>query len=471
MLKLKGSSFLPLSFLVLVACQVGPQYKRPKVDVPQLDKKIDISQWIKSDWWLIFDNSILNQLEAKAIKNNYDLKQAIENINVAAAQVDAVFGDLLPSIALGADASKDRISKTGMNYRTPGQPRVIRDYDTKLQASYELDLFGKYRSATDAARGALLATTAARQVVLLSVTSQVAKTYFLIRALEAKLQIAQRTLRTRQETYGVYEKRLRNGYCTQLDYLRVKSELYSVKTTVLNLEKALSVAETSLSVLIGCNPKEMYGWKLPEMRAVDRLKNPAEIPAGIPSDILARRPDVLAAEGQLMSANAKIGEAMAANFPSITLTGAFGFETKSLENLFTPTSDMFHLGAGLTFPIFAGGKIQAMTKAARASYRKQLSAYQKTVQVAFKETLDALSEYRIDSKIVESRTQQVEALRRSYNIATQQKNVGMIDLTGLLDVERGLLATEIDLVDAQYNKLSAIVDVCKAFGGGWKRKN
>lgn len=468
MLKLKSSNLLPLSFLALIACQVGPQYEKPKVDVPQLDKKIDVSQWIKTDWWLIFNNSVLNKLEAKAIKNNHDLKQAIENINIAAAQVDAVFGDLLPSIALGADASKDRISKTGINYA--GQQRIIRDYDAKLQTSYELDLFGKYRSATDSARGALLATTAARQVVLLSVTSQVAKTYFLIRALEAKLQIAQRTLRTRQETYDVYEKRLRNGYCTQLDYLRVKSELYSVKTTVLNLEKALSVAETSLSVLIGCNPKEMYGWKLPEMRAVDRLKNPAEIPVGIPSDILLRRPDVLAAEGQLMSANAKIGEAMAANFPSITLTGAFGFETKSLENLFTPTSDMFHLGAGLMFPLFAGGKIQAMTKAAKASYRQQLSAYQKTVQVAFKETLDALSEYRIDSKIVESRTQQVDALRRSYNIATQQKNVGMIGLTDLLDVERGLLATEIDLVDAQYNKLSAIVDVCKAFGGGWKRK-
>lgn len=467
MLKLKGSNLLFLSFLALIACQVGPQYKRPKVDIPQLDKKIDVSQWIKTNWWLIFNNDVLNQLERKAIKNNHDLKQAIENINVAAAQLDAVFGDLLPSIALGADASKDRISKTGIS---AGQARVIRDYDTKLQTSYELDLFGKYRSATDEARGALLATTAAKQVVLLSVTSQVAKTYFLIRALEAKLQIAQRTLHTRQETYEVYEKRLRNGYCTQLDYLRVKSELYSVKTTVLNLEKALSVAETSLSVLIGCNPKEMYGWKLPEMRAVDRLKNPAEIPVGIPSDILQRRPDVLAAEGQLMSANAKIGEAMAANFPSITLTGAFGFETKSLENLFTPTSDMFHLGAALTFPLFAGGKIQAMIKAAKAGYRKQLATYQKTVQVAFKETLDALSEYRIDSKIVESRTQQVEALRRSYNIATQQKNVGMIGLTDLLDVERGLLATEIDLVDAQYNKLSAIIDVCKAFGGGWKRK-
>lgn len=468
MLKLKGSEFLPLSFLMLIACQVGPQYKTPTVDVSQLDQKNNISQWIKSDWWLIFNNSVLNQLEEKAIKNNHDLKQAIENINIAVAQMDSVFGDLLPSVALGADASKDRVSKTGVSGGSSS--RIIRDYDTKLQTSYELDLFGKYRSATDAARGTLLATTAAKQVVLLSVTSQVAKTYFLIRALEAKLQIAQRTLDTRQETYTVYEKQLRNGYCTQLDYLRVKSELYSVKTTVLNLKKALSIAETSLSVLIGCSPREMYGWKLPKMRAVDRLKSSVEIPAGIPSDILARRPDVLVAEGQLMSANAKIGEAMAAHFPSITLTGAFGFETKSLENLFTPASDMLHLGAGLTFPIFAGGKIRAMTKAAKAGYRKQLSEYQKTVQVAFKETLDALSGYHIDSKIVESRTKQVDVLRRSYNIATKQKNIGMIGLTDLLDVERGLLASEIDLVEAQYNKLSAIVDVCKAFGGGWKRK-
>lgn len=466
MLKFRLDRILPFSLILVTACEVGPEYVRPKTSMPRLSK-VEIEKFMTEQWWTIFADPVLTQLEEKALKNNYDLKMALERIEMAKADAEAALSSLFPAVGAEATAGEKRLSANGNDYN-PALTRNFHSYNAQLQASYEVDFFGKYRSASDAARAMLLSTKAARQVVLLTVTAQVAKTYFMVRALEAKLQIARRTLSTRQQTYNVYDNRYRNGYSTQLDFLRVKSELYSVKTTVLNLEKALSSAETSLSVLIGCSPKDMTGWKLKNTRAIDRLKSNVLVPAEIPSDILQRRPDVLSAEGQLMAANAQIGEAMSAHFPSFSLTGALGFESKSLSNIFSAPSDMFQIGAGISLPIFAGGKINAMTKKAKAAYRMQLSKYQQTVQIAFKESLDALVGYHQDSEIVKSRRMQVEALRKSYNIASQQKNIGMIDLIDLLDVERGLLATEIELIEAQFNKLGSIVDVCKAFGGGWK---
>jgi len=467
MLKLKLCNLLPLSLVVLTACEMSPRYMRPKTVMPKFDTKVDVSKFLQEKWWSIFNNDILNQLEERALKNNANLRQAIENIKIAEAQADIAFSNFSPSIGAVAGGTSTRISSTGNDYRAGMPTRTANSYSAGLQASYEIDLFGKYQSASNEAKAILLSTKAAKQVVLLSVTSHVAKTYFLIRALESKLQIAQRTLKSRQETYDVYDQRFKNGYCTQLNFLRVKSELYSVKSTVLNLEKALSIAETSLSVLIGCNPREMYGWKLPEIKAVDRLKSDVAIPAGVPSDILARRPDVVAAEGQLMAANAKVGAAMSAHFPTFSLTGFLGFESKKLTTVFNPVSEMLNFGGNIALPLFTGGKIEASRDMAKAGYRKQLIAYKQAVRVAFKETLDALMSYHQDTEIVASRKNQVDALRRSYYIAKQQKDVGAIGLIDLLDVERGLLATEIELVEAQYSKMSSIIDVCKAFGGGW----
>lgn len=461
----KISMVLPLLFVV--ACEVGPEYIRPKIDMPDL-KSNKPSLFISEKWWMIFNDDVLNQLEDRALIHNADLKQAIDNIAIAQAEADISLGDLFPSFVATGSGSKNRMSSTSQNY-IPNftKSRNTRSYAAGLSTSYELDLFGKYRSANESAKAKLLASAATKQVVALTVTSEVAKTFFLIRALEAKLLIANRTLKTRQKTYEVYESRYKNGYCTQLDFMRVKAELYSVKTTVLSLEETLSKAETAMCVLIGCSPREMIGWKLQSSKPLDFLKISSEVPHDIPSDILARRPDVLAAEGQLMSANAEIGKTVAANFPSISLTGSLGYESKKLTDVFRPISDTVGLSIGINLPIFNGGKIAAATRAAKASYRVQLAEYYKAVQNAFKESLDSLMSYHRDSEIVESRLHQVEALKKSYALACKQKDAGLIGLLDLLDVERGLLAAEIDLVEATKVKLDSIVGVCKAFGGGW----
>jgi multidrug efflux system outer membrane protein len=252
-----------------------------------------------------------------------------------------------------------------------------------------------------------------------------------------------------------------------LDCLRVEAEKDSVNTVLLDLESALLKVETALSVLIGASPREMINRKTDTDLAIEKLRIPADVPGEIPSDILERRPDIMQAEGQLIAANARIGVAKAAYFPSLSLTGAFGFESKSLAKLFGGKSDMWNLGAGLLLPIFTGGKIKNLNRAAKADYAKMLAAYEKSIQTAFKETLDSLIANRKSREIVLSRTRQVNALKKGYRIAKKQKESGLIGLLDLLDVERGLLSAEMELVGALQNRLNAVVDLCKALGGGW----
>ncbi|MDR3187024.1 MAG: efflux transporter outer membrane subunit [Holosporaceae bacterium] len=460
---------LTLSMLLLNACEVGPDYKRPKIDMPDLDTKEEISQFVSEKWWDVFQDATLSHLEELALKRNADLRQAIANIDEARAAAGIASSDLLPTLGMKGDGGKNYASARGKSY-VPGlsSKRSAIDYTSAATVCYELDFFGKYRRANEAARAVLLSTRAARETVLLTVTADVAKSYFLLRSLDAKLAIARRTLKTRQESHQVYKSRFLNGYCTELDYLRIESDMLSVNTTVINLECELAKAETSMSVLIGSSPREMISRATAKDKAIERLQIPSSVPTGIPSDILARRPDILRAEAQLIAANAKIGEARAAHFPSISLTGIFGFESNSLASLFDTGSNMWNFGGAVNLPIFSGGKISSQEGVAKANYRKMLIAYEKSIQTAFKETLDALVSNRKNREIVVSRTRQVDALKRSYHIALKQKESGLIGLLDLLDVERGLLSAEMDLVGALQNQLGATVDLCKALGGGWK---
>ncbi|MCR5225290.1 MAG: efflux transporter outer membrane subunit [Alphaproteobacteria bacterium] len=465
MRKLQKFVGLMLPITLLTACEVGPDYERPDIDMPKLSKQ-DIKEFTTAKWWNVFHDPVLNALEDAAIKNNADLKQAIANVDIAKAEAGIAFGDLLPSVGLQGAGQKDFASRRG-KFAGLAPSRHSLDYTSSATASYELDFFGKYRRANEAARAMLLSTRAAKESVLLTVTSETAKAYFLLKALDAQLAIARRTLKTRQETYNVYKSRLKNGYCTEFDYLRIEAEMSSVESAVSTLAAAQEKAENALSVLIGCSPREMVSRKTAKSDAINELRIPVNIPQGIPSDILARRPDVLQAEGMLIAANAKIGVARAAYFPSISLTGAYGFESQSLGQLFRTGSDMWSFGGGISLPIFAGGKISAAEDSANAGYRKMLAAYEKSIQMAFKDTLDALVSNRHCREIVRSTTRQVNALKKGYSIARKQKEAGLIGLIDLLDVERGLLSAEMELVTALQNQLNATVDLCKALGGGW----
>ncbi|MDR1333669.1 MAG: efflux transporter outer membrane subunit [Holosporaceae bacterium] len=469
---MRKNSLSIFSLVFLAACAVGPDYRRPAIDMPvspnTKETKEAIADFVAHKWWNVFNDSTLNKLEEQALKHNCDLKQAIANVEMARAAAGVAFADLMPTAGISGKGDKSFSSTKGRAY-VPGSgiSRSSTDFLGTAGVSYEIDFFGKYRRANEAARANLLSSKAAKEAVLLSVTTEIAKAYFQLRALDAKLAIAQRTLQTRQRTCNVYKSRFKNGYCTELDCLRVEAEKASINTVLLDLESAVAKVETAISVLIGASPREMIVRKTASDQAIERLRIPSSVPQGIPSDLLERRPDVLQAEGQLIAANARIGEAKAAYFPSISLTGAFGFESKSLSNLFSGGADMWNFNGGFSLPIFTAGKISNLNDAAKANYLKMLAGYEKSIQIAFKETLDALVANRKNREIVVSRTRQVNALKKGYHIAKKQKEAGLIGLLDLLDVERGLLAAEMELVGALQNQLNAVVDLCKALGGGW----
>jgi multidrug efflux system outer membrane protein len=438
------------------------------MEMPDLSAEEEIKEFIKEKWWSVFRDATLNHLEERAVLHNSNLKQAMENIEIAREMAGIALADMMPSLGLSAEGSSAFASKKGKAYVLGSNAkRHATDYLGTAGLSYEIDLFGKYRRAGEAARANLLSTRAAKEAVLLSVTAEVAKTYFQLRALDAKLAIALRTLGTRQKTCEVYRSRFLNGHCAELDYLRVQSEMSSVKTTVLDLESSLAKVENALSQLIGASPREMITRRTAKDQAIEKLRIPSNVPQGIPSDILVRRPDILVAEGNLMAANAQIGVARAAHFPSISLTGIFGFESKSLANLFSTGSDTWNFKGGIALPIFNGGRISAQNRIAEANYRKMLMNYEGTVKTALRETLDALVSNRKSREIVVSRTRQVNSLKKSYHIAKKQKDSGLVGLLDLLDVERCLLSAEMELVGALQNQLNAVVDLCKALGGGW----
>ncbi|MDR0968776.1 MAG: efflux transporter outer membrane subunit [Holosporaceae bacterium] len=452
----------------LTACEVGPDYERPKIAMPDLNAKEEIAEFVANKWWSVFSDVTLNNLEERALKYNADMKIAIANVEMAAAMAGVAIADLFPSIKASGRGNRSLDSKNTRMGKMLTEGRNATDYSAGFDASYEIDFWGKYRRANEAARANLLSAKAGKEVALLAVTAGVAKAYFQLRSLEAKLAIAERTLKIREGTCAVYKSRFQNGYCSEFDYLRVQAEMASVKTTVLNLESGLAKAENALSVLIGANPREIVARRTAKSQAIERLRIPSTVPQGLPSDILARRPDVLIVEGQLIAANAEIGKARAAYFPSISLTGAYGFESMSLGRLFAGGSEMMNFGAGIYLPIFNGGKIRSLNKAAEANYRLMLAEYEKSIQNAFRDALDALISNRKTREIVISRTRQVNALKKSYAIAKRQKEVGLIGLIDLLDVERNLLGAEMELVEALQSQLNATVDLCKALGGGWK---
>ncbi|GHT92549.1 RND transporter [Alphaproteobacteria bacterium] len=459
-----------LLILLLAGCEVGPDYEAPKLDLPPTDKKsnqmaVDVQKFMSQKWWTVFNDVSLDKLEKMAIARNASIKQAIESINEARALAGVSEAEFLPTIGM-----KGTVDKVHPSHKTAAGAKVdTLDYLGSASVSYEVDFFGKYQRANEAARANLLSSRAAKEVVMLTVTADVAKSYFNIRALDAKLAIARRTLQAREESYQVYKSRFSNGYCTELDYLRLEAEVASVKTIVLGLESDLEKAELALSILIGNSPREFMSKKITRGSSLEKLRIPSDVPNGIPSDLIARRPDIVQAEGKLIAANAHIGEAMAAHFPSISLTTAFGFESKSLTSLFSDNSDMFKLGGAISLPIFSGGKIAALQEVAEIRYRKALLEYTGAVKIAFREVLDSLVSRRQNGEIVVSRTRQVNALKKSYSIALAQKESGLVSLLELLDVERNLLSAEMELVGALQSNLNAVVDLCKALGGGWTK--
>jgi multidrug efflux system outer membrane protein len=456
-----------LVVLLTAGCVVGPNYKRPGVDVPgtyrgatpPAEAQPAAESLADQKWWEVFQDQQLQGLIRTALQQNYDVRIAATRILQAQAQVGITRAGQLPTIGGGAQVLDDRYADT----------KTYRQYDTNstqvgLSLGWDLDFWGKYRRATEAARANLLATEWARQAVIGTLVSDVATAYFQLRALDLQLEISRRTLASRQDSLQLTQKLANGGATSMLDVRQAEQLVFTAAETIPDLERRIEQQENLLSTLLGNYPGPIVrGMKLTEQ------PHAPEVPAGLPSSLLERRPDIREAEAQLIAANAQIGVAKAAYFPDISLTATAGFQSSALTNLFTGPAGMWNFGGSLAQPIFVGGKIRSGVKFSEARQQEALLTYRQTIQQAFRGVSDALVEYRKDREFREQQQQLVLSAQDAAQLSEVRYRGGAASYLEVLTNETNYFAAEQGLAQAQLNELVALVRVYRSLGGGWQQ--
>lgn len=447
--------------LLAGGCMVGPDYVRPPVDAPtawRLDEK-DVRDLANTAWWEQFGDPVLNDLVALALRENKDLLIASARVDEYAGRYGFVRSELFPQVGAAADARRQRdIAAVVVG---AGTSTVYNSYSTVLNASWEIDLWGRIRRQTEAARAQLLASEEARQGVIMSLVGSAAGGYINLRDLDRQLEIARATAKARGESYEIFKLRYEGGIISLLELSQNRSQYEEALATIPVFEKAIAQQENGLSVLLGKNPGPIQRGK-----TIDELLLPG-IPAGLPSELLTRRPDIREAEQKLIAANALIGAAKAQYFPTISLTGLLGFSSTSLSNLFDSQSKVWQYGGGITMPIFTAGAIAGQVAAAEAGQQQALFAYQKAIQQGFREVNDALIDQDRTREQLEAQKRQVAALQQYADTARLRYENGYTSFIEVLDAERSLFNAQLQYTQSQQVQFQAMINLYKAIGGGW----
>jgi multidrug efflux system outer membrane protein len=457
-----GNGAVLLSVLGISGCMINADYSRPDVTVPPGWRMIngDATAVINEQWWSQFNDPQLNRLIEIALAENLDIASAVARVEEARALVAVSRAALFPQLGASANAGRSR-SSTGATSLPPGVSPTNNFFSAVLDASFELDLWGRLRRATEAARAVLLSTEYAAQVVRLALVSQVAQSYFDLRNLDLQLDIARGTLASRQEALRLVTKRFEGGVVSELDLRQAESEAAVAAAAVPNLEQQIVQRENELSILLGRNPEDIT-----RGRGVFEAAIP-EVPVGLPSTLLVRRPDILAAEESLVAANARTGAARAAYFPRLSLTGLLGVESTELSDWFSRGSRVWQIAGGLTAPIFTAGRLGADVETATAQQQQALYDYLRTIQTGLREVEDSLIATRKIREQQAAQDRQVQALQRTLRLATLRYENGYSSFLEVLDAQRSLFSAELQQVQLQRARLGAIVNLYKALGGGW----
>jgi outer membrane protein, multidrug efflux system len=456
-----------LAGLLLSGCTMGPNYKRPTVAVPPAYRGIapDASAQTESaslgdeKWWDVFQDEQLRSLVRTALQQNYDLRIAASRILEARAQLGITRADQFPTVSGGAGITDVRTA----------QSKFLPAFETSTgqvnaSAGWELDFWGKYRRATEAARANLLATEWARQEVASTLVANVAAAYFQLRALDLQLEISKRTLDSRQESLRLTRLLANGGSTSLLDVRQAEQLVFTASAEIPALEQQIEQQENFLSILLGRNPGNIArGQTLTEQH------HPPEVPAGLPSSLLERRPDIRQAEQQLVAANAEIGVARAAYFPQISLNGNGGFQSSALTNLFTGPAGAWSFGASLTQPIFTAGKISSGVRLAEARQQTATLFYQQSIQGAFRSVSDALIGYRKTREFSSHQQELFESAQDAARLSHMRYNGGVTGYLEVLTNETNSFSAELGLVQARLNELLAVVQLYEALGGGWQQ--
>ncbi|WP_374603288.1 efflux transporter outer membrane subunit [Niveibacterium sp.] len=416
----------------------------------------DVDAELAHDFWTAFDDPTLNQLMDLAFVANPDVRIAAANVENYRARVTATGADRFPQLGLGAQAARGK----GGDF----PPKPANAFSVGLNLTWEIDLWGRLARATDAARADLLAQREVQRGIWLSLASSVAQGYFTLRQLDSQLEISRSTLALRKTSLDLFQLRFDGGVISEVELAQVRSEYEQAVSAVPQIEAAIGKAENALSVLLGRNPGPIERGK-----ALADLRDP-DVPAGLPSQLLTRRPDIRSAEAQLAAADARVDAARLAWFPSISLTGLFGVASGDLSALFNDGNQVWSGVAGLTQPIFDAGRIGASVDSARATREALVAQYQKTVQNAFREVDDALvSRVKLREQLAAS-TRQVEALTRYAELAKLRYENGYTSYLEVIDADRALFSADLNRIATQSAVLGASLELYRALGGAWMDK-
>jgi len=419
-------------------------------------------------WWTNFNEPPLTALIDEALANNLDLQVAMARIDAARAQVTFARGSLYPTVDVGVNAGRARVSRVGATPIPQGFPATGDDYRVGLNASYELDLWGKYRAATRAAQNDVLASEYARETVRTAIAAEVARAYFQLLAADAQLRLLRDTLTLRDETVRLQTDRAQAGIIGDYDLSQAKAERAAVVSDIAIAEQAIALNESALASLTGRSPRDVYAPTVARSATPASLLDVPTVPAGLPSDMLERRPDIKQVEKSLAAASLRIDRARADYFPSVSLTGSLGTESTALGNLFSGSSLFWSLGAGLLQPLFNLNTIDANVQAATARREELVANYRQTVQAAFKDAHDALSANRTTREALAAQTERSENLQQAYSLSDIRYKAGYSPYLEVLDAQRQLLQAQTLQIIAARDVRLALVDLAKALGGGWE---
>ena len=484
------SKYRYLTFLVVVlamaglfGCTVGPNYKRPTVDVPGAyrgvapdasDKAFEQSEQpqVQSQqpaqpsvqslgdekWWEVFQDPTLQELIRTALKNNYDVRIAATRVLQAQAQLGITRADQFPFVGAGGNIVSQQNPQVGP---IPGYE--LTQGSLFASAAWNPDFWGRYRRATESARANLLANEWAQKAVISSLVANVAASYFTLRQLDLQLEISQRTFADRRQSLQLTQQLEQAGINNLLDVRQSEQLVYTASTEIPDFERQIAIQENAISILLGNNPGDIpRGLKLTEQPHVP------DVPAGLPSALLERRPDIRETEQNLISANAQIGVAKAAYFPQISLTGTAGYESPSLTNLFTGPAGLWNLAASFSQPIFEGGRLKSGVRLTEAQREQMLLAYQQTIKGAFRDVSDSLVAYRKNREFRIEQTKLLASAQDAAQLSVQRFNAGTTDYLEVLTNQTNAFSAELGLAQAEGNELIALVQLYQALGGGWQ---
>jgi multidrug efflux system outer membrane protein len=465
------ASFLFLLVVLLAGCAVGPNYKRPVVDTPgafrtaasDTNAQSGVSSFGDLGWWDAYNDPQLTAYIAEALTNSWDIKIAVARVLQAEAAARITRSQFFPTFNAVGDVVTSRLAENGAT-RVPKGVDPQREYGDALLAmpAYEIDLWGRIRRANEAARARLLATVEAQRTVRQTLVAQVATAYLELLELDLELEIDVRSYGARTNSLELTRARQQGGVASMQDVYQAQILVSTADAAIADTHRRIEQQENLLSILLGRNPGDIQRGTALVSKTVR-----AEVPAGLPSSLLERRPDLRAVEQDLVAANADIGQAKAAFYPQITLTGFFGFQSVALSDLFTSAARTWQFGPAVTMPLFTGGRLRGELKLAEARFQESLARYQQTVQNAFREVSDGLIAYQRTREFRQKQEERTQAHRNATDMANVRYEGGVTSYLEVLYNEQELFNAELGLAQARRNEFLSVIQLYRALGGGW----